>query len=124
MCPERGHKNDPGVEHHPCEDRLREMELFSLEKIRVQGDLIEAFQYIKGGYKKEEDRHFSRVCGDRKKGNGFKLKVGRLRLDVMKFLAIRMVKHWSRLPREVLDSPSLKTLKVRLDRAVSNLIKL
>ena len=59
-----------------------------------------------------------------KKGNGFKLKVGRLRLDVMKFLAIRMVKHWSRLPREVLDSPSLKTLKVRLDRAVSNLIKL
>ena len=72
MCPERGHKNDPGVEHHPCE-----MELFSLEKIRLQGYLIEAFQYLKGGYKKEEDRHFSRVCGDRKKGKWFQTKSGK-----------------------------------------------
>ena len=35
---------------------------------------------------------------------------------------MRVVKHWNRLPREVVDAPSLETSKVRLDRALSNLI--
>ena len=33
-----------------------------------------------------------------------------------------MVRHWNWLPREMVDFPSLKTFKVRLDRALSNLI--
>ena len=41
---------------------------------------IAAFQYLKGGYKKERDRLFRRVCGDRTRGNGFKLKEKRYRL--------------------------------------------
>lgn len=35
---------------------------------------------------------------------------------------IRVVKHWDRLPREMVDPPSLKTVKVRLDRELSKLI--
>ena len=42
------------------------------------------FQYLKVGCKKEGDRLSSRVCCDRTKGNGFKLKEGRFRLDVRK----------------------------------------
>ena len=63
-----------GIEHLPHEDRLRELGLFSLQKRRLQGDLTVDLQYLKVSYKKEGDRLFSRVCGDRTRRNGFKLK--------------------------------------------------
>jgi len=63
-----------------CEDRLRELGLFCLEKRRLQGDLIAAFQYLKRDYKKEGDRLFSRVCCYSTRGNYFKLKEGSFRL--------------------------------------------
>ena len=76
-----------------------------------------------GGYKKEGDRLFRRVCGDRTMGNGFKLKWGRFRLDTRnKIFTVRVVKHWNRLHREVVDALCLETFKVRLDQALSNVI--
>jgi len=65
-----------------------------------------AFQYLKGDYKKEGNRLVSRIYCDRTRGNGFKLKMGRFRLDMRKkFFTIRVVKHWNRLPREAVDAP-------------------
>ena len=50
-------------------------------------------------------------------------KVGRFRLDTRKKSStVRMVGLWNRLSREVVEAPSLETLKVRLDGALSNLI--
>jgi len=66
------------MEHLPCEDRPRELGLFSLEERRLQEDLIVAIQYLKEGYEKEGDRLFSRVCCDRTRGNDFKLIKGEI----------------------------------------------
>jgi len=112
-----------GKEHLSYEEKPSELGLFRLEKRRLQRDLIAAFQYLKGSYKKHGDRLFSRACCNRTRGKGFKLKKGRFRLDIWnKFFTVGMLKHWKTLPREVVDASSLETFKVWLDRALSNLI--
>jgi len=112
-----------GLEYRSYEDRLGELGLFSLEKRRLQGDLIATFQYLKEAYMKDEEGLFTKVWSDRTRGNGCKLKEGRFRLDIrMKFFTMRVVKHWNRLPREAVDAPSLEVFKARLDGALSNLV--
>ena len=89
----------------------------------LHGDVIEAFQYLKRSYKKNEDKLFSRACCNRTRDHGFKLNEVRCRLDIWKkFFAMCVVKHWNGLPREMVDAPSLETFKVRFDGALSNLV--
>ncbi|KGL88919.1 hypothetical protein N301_16268, partial [Charadrius vociferus] len=55
--------------------------------------------------------------------NGYKLEEGRFRLNIRKkFFTLRVVRHWKRLPREVVEAPSLEMFKARLDVALGNLV--
>jgi len=63
------------------------------------------------------------ACCDRTRSDGFKLKGGRFRLERRKeFFTMRVVKHWNKWPREVIDGLSLAKFEVRLDGSQSNLI--
>jgi len=120
----RARKMIRGLEYLSYEDRLRELGLLSLKKRRFQGDLLAAFQYLKVAYRKDGEELFTRVCSDRTRGNGFKLKEGRFRLHIRKkFFTMRVVRHWTRFPREAVDAPSLAVFKARLDGALSNLVQ-
>jgi len=50
-----------------------------------------------------------RMCSSRPRGNGFIVEESRFRLDIRKkFCTVRVVRHWNRLPSEVVDDPSLE----------------
>jgi len=60
----------------------------------------------------------SQVTNDRMRANGLKVRQGRFRFEIRKNFFIRMVvEHWSRLPREAAESPSVEVCERRVDVA-------
>jgi len=66
---------------------------------------------------------FIRACNNQTRENGFKLEEGIFRLDIRKkFLIVRVMRHWNKLPREAVDTHFMEAFRTRLDGAFRNLV--
>jgi len=112
-----------GLEHLPCEERLSNLGLFSLEKRRLRRDPINVYKYLKCRRQRDEARLFSAVCRDRIRGNGHKLEHRKkFHTKVRRnFFMVGMMEHWNRLPRGVVESP-LEIFKTCLDAYLCSLL--
>lgn len=94
----------------------------------MSGDLIAAFQYVKGAYKKARDVLLVRNCSDkfcscRTRSNGCKLKEGNLWEEIVYSEGGETLEPVvQRSPRSCPDALSLEVFKARLDGALSNLV--
>ena len=99
------------------------MGLFSLGKRRLRGDLINVYKYLKGGGRQVyEARLFLVVHSDRTRSNGLKLEHRKFCTNMLNFFGVRVTEHWNRLPRGVVESPSMEMFKTYLDVSLCNLL--
>ena len=107
-----------GAHNHPFEKLLVQTRPQDLQPFAL-------YNYLKGGCSEAGVGLFSQLTSDWTKGNDLKLHQGRFRLDIgSNFCPGRVVRHWTRLPRAVVESPSLDGFKNHVDVALEGMVVL
>jgi ribonuclease P/MRP protein subunit RPP40 len=110
----------PGLRDKPYELRLLELQLFSMKRRRLRGDLIETFKILKGFSDMGNSNVFVRNCDTRLRGHSLKLKKHGARLLVRHHhFSNRVVNFWNKLPEEVIQTSSVAEFKSKLDHCWS-----
>ena len=106
----------PRLRNKPYEDRLKELNLFSLSKRRLRGDLIEVFKIVKGIENMNVEKYFTIDTSNTTRNNGCKIVGKRFQTNEAKYFFFnRVVNIWNGLPSNVIDCSTVETFKKRLD---------
>ena len=106
----------PRLRNKPYEERLSELNLFSLSKRRLRGDLIEVFKIIKGIENMDMGKYFTIDTSNTTRNNGYKIVGKRFQTNEAKYFFFnRVVNIWNSLPFNVVDCSTTEIFKKRLD---------
>ena len=106
----------PRLRNKSYEERLKELNLFSLSKRRLRGDLIEVYKIFRGFDNINVNDYFTIDRSNSTRNNGFKIVGKRFRSNNDKHFFNRVVNIWNGLPAHVVDSNTIETFKNRLDK--------
>ena len=105
-----------GMRNIPYKERLKRLNLHSLERRRVRGDLIEVFKWVKGINEGNIKQVIDLSKQNRTRSNGFKLEKLRFRTNIGKnWFTNRVVNDWNSLSKHVVEAESINSFKRRLD---------
>ena len=111
----------PGIRNLEYRDRLKHLNLHSLERRRARGDLIEVYKWKAGLNKGDITKVLKLSNQERTRNNGFKLDKFRFRREIGKhWFGNRVVDEWNKLPNIIINSNTLNSFKHRLDAYMSN----
>jgi len=111
----------PGMKSLDYNDRLKKLNLWSLEERRNRSDLIELFKILKGISAASLKKMFSLASNSRTRGHSMKIVKSHCRTDIRRFFfSERVINRWNSLPQEAVDSGSVNMFKNSLDRLRSS----
>ena len=107
-----------GMRELPYEERLRRLNIFSLERRRLRGDLILAYNICHGRLDLPHAEFFETPAERDLRGHGFKLRHRRFRLRRRRAaFSVRLPPSWNKLPTAMVTAPTLDSFKRLLDMA-------
>ena len=105
------------IRNLPYEVRLKKLRLYSLERRRLRGDLIETFRLMRGIENVDWDQFFSRPSLDHLRGHSLKLSKSLSACQTRQnFFSQRVVSTWNELPESVVSAENVNLFKNRLDK--------
>jgi hypothetical protein len=111
----------PRLRNMSYEKRLKELNLFSLTKRRIRGDLIQVFKIIKGIDNMAADKYFNIDRSNFTRSNGYKIIGNRFNcIDSKKIFFNRVVNLWNKLPRDIVNCNTVLTFKNYLDKYLAS----
>ena len=111
----RATKTVPGISTMTYPDRLQTLRLPSLVYRRARGDMIETYKYLHNVY--DVNNEWLRRDPTRTRGHSMKLEKRRCSSTMRQHcFSNRVIKNWNSLPESVISSPSVNSLKSRLDQ--------
>ncbi len=105
-----------GLRHVPYETTLQRLQLFSLARRRIRGDLICMYKKMHGLLDFPRDAVFAAPTRIGLRGHAFKIHQQWCKTRRRQHaFSVRVVPYWNKLSEEIVNAPSVETIKLRLD---------